>query len=60
MFEAHSIRAEHKDVIHDAVYDYYGQRMATCSSDQNVKVSFVLISYFYNAFIDYLNYYKKK
>ncbi len=26
------------DVIHDVVYDYYGQRMATCSSDQTVKV----------------------
>ncbi|PSN33997.1 Nucleoporin seh1-B [Blattella germanica] len=38
MFEAHSINAEHKDLIHDVAYDYYGQRMATCSSDQFVKV----------------------
>ncbi|KAK3927545.1 Nucleoporin SEH1 [Frankliniella fusca] len=38
MFEAHSINAEHKDLIHDVAYDYYGQRMATCSSDQSVKV----------------------
>ncbi|CAL7949876.1 nuclear pore complex protein Nup44A isoform X1 [Xylocopa sonorina] len=38
MFEAHSINAEHKDLIHDIAYDFYGQRMATCSSDQFVKV----------------------
>jgi hypothetical protein len=38
MFEAHSINAEHKDLIHDVAYDFYGQRMATCSSDQFVKV----------------------
>ncbi|XP_003395291.1 nucleoporin SEH1 isoform X1 [Bombus affinis] len=38
MFEAHSINAEHKDLIHDIAYDFYGQRMATCSSDQYVKV----------------------
>ncbi|XP_063241377.1 nucleoporin SEH1 isoform X2 [Bacillus rossius redtenbacheri] len=38
MFEAQSITAEHKDLIHDVAYDYYGQRMATCSSDQFVKV----------------------
>lgn len=38
MFEPQIIRAEHKDVIHDVVYDYHGQRMATCSSDQTVKV----------------------
>ncbi|KAK0181654.1 hypothetical protein PV327_003922 [Microctonus hyperodae] len=38
MFEAHNIHAEHKDLIHDVAYDFYGQRMATCSSDQFVKV----------------------
>lgn len=38
MFEARSITAEHKDLIHDIAYDFYGQRMATCSSDQFVKV----------------------
>ncbi|XP_043277376.1 nucleoporin SEH1-A [Venturia canescens] len=38
MFEAHSINVEHKDLIHDIAYDFYGQRMATCSSDQFVKV----------------------
>lgn len=40
MFDIQTIRSEHKDVIHDVVYDYYGQRMATCSSDQTVKVMF--------------------
>lgn len=39
MFEAHEVNAEHKDLIHDVAHDYYGRRMATCSSDQYVKVS---------------------
>lgn len=38
MFEAHTINAQHKDLIHDVAYNYYGDRMATCSSDQFVKV----------------------
>lgn len=38
MFEPQTIRSEHKDVIHDVAYDYYGLRMATCSSDHTVKV----------------------
>lgn len=40
MFQPQEIRSEHKDVIHDVQYDYYGQRIATCSSDQTVKVSY--------------------
>lgn len=40
MFEPQEIRSEHKDVIHDVLYDYYGQRIATCSSDQTVKVNY--------------------
>lgn len=43
MFEPQEIRSEHKDVIHDVLYDYYGQRIATCSSDQTVKVRTVKI-----------------
>ena len=39
MFVAREIHAEHKDLIHDVSYDYHGRRMATCSSDQSVKVS---------------------
>lgn len=38
MLDGTEIRTEHKDVIHDVSYDYYGKRMATCSSDQTVKV----------------------
>ncbi|KXJ24179.1 nucleoporin SEH1 [Exaiptasia diaphana] len=38
MFVAREISAEHKDLIHDVSYDYHGRRMATCSSDQSVKV----------------------
>lgn len=39
MFIAKHINTEHKDLIHDVAFDFYGHRMATCSSDQNVKVS---------------------
>mmetsp|Transcript_38402 Transcript_38402/g.96614 ORF Transcript_38402/g.96614 Transcript_38402/m.96614 type:complete len:331 (+) Transcript_38402:165-1157(+) len=28
----------HEDVIHDLCYDFYGKRLATCSSDQQIKV----------------------
>ncbi|XP_041375583.1 nucleoporin SEH1-like [Gigantopelta aegis] len=38
MFVAKAISAEHKDLIHDVSYDFHGHRMATCSSDQSVKV----------------------
>ncbi|XP_026320870.1 nucleoporin SEH1 [Hyposmocoma kahamanoa] len=38
LFESHTIFADHKDLIHDVAYDFYGERMATCSSDQSVKV----------------------
>ena len=40
MFVAKSIPAEHKDLIHDVAYDFHGRRMATCSSDQSVKVCY--------------------
>uniref|UniRef100_T1IJ16 Nucleoporin SEH1 n=1 Tax=Strigamia maritima TaxID=126957 RepID=T1IJ16_STRMM len=38
MFSVKSINAEHKDLIHDVAFDFYGKRMATCSSDQTVKI----------------------
>lgn len=38
MFVAKPIAIDHKDLIHDVSYDFYGKRMATCSSDQSVKV----------------------
>lgn len=39
MFVARSIAADHKDLIHDVSYDFHGRRMATCSSDQSIKVN---------------------
>lgn len=44
MFESCSINADHKDLIHDVAYDFYGERMATCSSDQFVKVIILIIN----------------
>ena len=38
MYAAKVIPSEHKDLIHDVSFDFYGRRMATCSSDQSVKV----------------------
>ena len=38
MYTAKVIPSEHKDLIHDVSFDFYGRRMATCSSDQSVKV----------------------
>ena len=28
----------HGDMIHDISYNYFGNRMVTCSSDQNMKI----------------------
>ncbi|KAG5438154.1 hypothetical protein PCANB_003005 [Pneumocystis canis] len=33
-----TIKTTHKDLIHDVTYDYYGKRLATCSSDLQVKI----------------------
>ncbi len=33
-----SFLSEHEDFVHDLAYDFYGKRLATCSSDQRVKV----------------------
>lgn len=38
MYLAKSIPTEHKDIIHDVSFDFYGRRMATCSSDHTVKI----------------------
>jgi len=32
------IHTGHTDLIHDFVYDFYGKRLATCSSDQTIKI----------------------
>lgn len=33
-----SVSTNHADVIHDSQFDYYGQLLATCSSDRTVKI----------------------
>lgn len=38
MYQAKVIPTEHKDIIHDVSFDFYGRRMATCSSDHTVKI----------------------
>lgn len=32
------LRTQHKDFVHDVSFDYYGKRLATCSSDQKINV----------------------
>lgn len=32
------IETQHDDMIHDAQLDYYGKRLATCSSDRTIKI----------------------
>lgn len=33
-----SFPTEHKDLVHYVAYDFYGQRLATCSSDHTIRV----------------------
>lgn len=33
-----SFDSQHQDMIHDAQMDYYGKRLATCSSDKVIKI----------------------
>ena len=33
-----SFATEHEDFLHDLAYDFYGKRLATCSSDQKIKL----------------------
>lgn len=33
-----SVDTSHEDMIHDAQMDYYGTRLATCSSDRSIKI----------------------
>ncbi len=50
MFGSHTINAQHKNLIHDVAYNYYGNCMVTCSSDQIVKVASDFV-YFTSLFI---------
>ncbi|KND04014.1 uncharacterized protein SPPG_01461 [Spizellomyces punctatus DAOM BR117] len=38
MNEVTQFSAGHEDLIHDVAYDFYGNRLVTCSSDQKLKV----------------------
>lgn len=33
-----TLETQHEDMIHDAQLDYYGKRLATCSSDRSIKI----------------------
>jgi protein transport protein SEC13 len=33
-----TLETGHEDMVHDAVLDYYGKRLATCSSDKTIKI----------------------
>jgi len=33
-----AVDTKHGDMIHDAQFDYYGKRVATCSSDKTIKI----------------------
>lgn len=33
-----SIALGHDDFVHDVQYDFYGNQLATCSSDQKIKI----------------------
>lgn len=33
-----TVETQHQDTLHDATLDYYGKRLATCSSDQTIKI----------------------
>ena len=35
---ATSFESGHTDMVHDAQLDYYGRRLATCSSDKTIKI----------------------
>ena len=43
-----SVDTQHDDMIHDSQFDYYGTKLATCSTDRTVKIVSVLFRYAYN------------
>ncbi|KAL7411376.1 WD40-repeat-containing domain protein [Mrakia frigida] len=36
--KSHTVETQHEEMIHDAQLDYYGKRLATCSSDKTIRV----------------------
>ena len=41
-FSFSSFETGHTDFMHDIAYDFYGTRLATCSSDKKITVPFIL------------------
>lgn len=37
-YSTKQIRTDHKDLIQDIAFDFYGKRVATASLDQSVKI----------------------
>lgn len=33
-----TVETKHEDMIHDVQFDYFGKKMATCSSDKTIKI----------------------
>ena len=33
------LSTSHSDVVNDVAFDYYGNRLASCSSDKHIKVT---------------------
>jgi WD40 repeat protein len=33
-----SFSLKHDDFVHDVQFDFYGRRIATCSSDQSIRI----------------------
>ena len=38
MYSSTVIPSEHKDLIHDVAFNWYGTQLATCSSDQTLRI----------------------
>jgi len=38
MFVSRRVETDHKDLISDVAFNLYGSRVATCSSDQTVRI----------------------
>ncbi|TRY73382.1 hypothetical protein TCAL_05544 [Tigriopus californicus] len=38
MYHCETLESHHKDLVHDVSFNWYGNRLATCSSDQSVKI----------------------
>eukprot|EP00095_Tigriopus_kingsejongensis_P012108 maker-scaffold97_size377342-snap-gene-0.14 protein:Tk12108 transcript:maker-scaffold97_size377342-snap-gene-0.14-mRNA-1 annotation:"hypothetical protein DAPPUDRAFT_301745" len=37
-YQCQTLDSDHKDLVHDVSFNWYGTRLATCSSDQSLKI----------------------